>query len=136
MMKQSNLIATQTVPLRSSIPKLISIIDRTMFIRATIVAVILGSILTLANQSGWVNGDDPLHVSQLILVFLLPFGVVATAQIAGAYQAAIDSSGQRDSRVGESLFATVISHGIPTRAIVIALIFGGINAAVTISELL
>jgi hypothetical protein len=33
------------------------------------------------------------------------------------------------------LFATVISHGIPARAIVIALVFGGINAVVTISEL-
>ena len=129
-------ISLEPEPVQISKPKLISVIDSAMFVRAMIVAIVLGSILTLVNQSGWVNGNEPLHLSQLILVFLLPFGVVATAQIAGAYQAAIDSSGQHNPRVGESLFATVISHGIPARAIVIALAFGGINAVVAISELL
>jgi hypothetical protein len=135
-MKQSNLLMTQNASLQNFEPKLMRVIDRSIFVRATIVAIVLGTILTLANQSGWVNGDEPLNISQLILVFLLPFGVVATAQIAGAYQAAIDASVQRNSRFSESLFTTVISHGIPARAIVIALVFGGINAVVTISELL
>ena len=135
-MKQINIPIPQSAPPKNFESKLMAVIDRSMFVRATIVAIVLGSILTLANQTGWVKGDESLHVSQLLLVFLLPFGVVATAQIAGAYQAAIDSSRQRDSRFDEGLFATVISHGIPTRAIVIALAFGGINAVVTISELL
>lgn len=60
--------------------------------------------------------------------------VVISAQIAGAYQAAIDSVGFDDSKFGESIFATLTSHNIPARAISIALVFGGINALLSISQ--
>lgn len=117
-------------------PGLLTVVERAMFVRATIVAIVLGTILTLVNQSGWIAGNEPLQVSQLILVFLLPFGVVTAGQIAGAFQAHIDKDGRNGRKAGESIFATLTSHGIPRRSIVISLAFGGTNAVVAIAELL
>lgn len=109
---------------------------KAVFIRAAIVAVVLGSVLTLINQPGWVAGKEPLQVLQLVLVFLLPFGVVAVAQIVGARQAQRDSAGQVASSKSEGFASTISSHGIPARAAAISVLFGGFNAvAVVVSTL-
>ena len=106
---------------------------RATFLRAAIAAVIIGSILTLVNQSDWVVGSDSLQLLQLILVFLLPFAVVTVSQIAGLRRAYVDSVGQTAPATPESIMATVVSHGIPARAVAIGLVFGSLNAVTVIA---
>ena len=96
----------------------------------------LGTVLTLINQPGWVAGKEPLQVLQLVLVFLLPFGVVAVAQIAGARQAKRDSAGQGASSQLEGFAATIFSHGIPARAAAISVLFGSFNAIAVVANTL
>ena len=111
------------------------ILDRGIVLRATIIAAIIGSVLTLINQSGWVRGREPLQFLQLILVFLLPFAVVTIAQVAGVRQARIDDAhGSPASR--EGFVATAVSHGIPLRAVVIGLIIGSLNAFFVVMDAL
>ena len=111
-----------------------SLVNRTIFLRAAIVAIIIGSILTLVNQFGWVAGREALQLLQLILVFLLPFAVVTVAQVAGARQAYIDTVGRGAPARPEGLRATAVSHGIPARAVAIGLVFGSLNAIVVLAD--
>ena len=108
--------------------------NRGVFLRAMIVAVVIGSILTLANQSGWIAGNEPPQVLQLILVFLLPFAVVTVAQVAELRQAHIDSIEHVACGNPESVIETVVSHGILARAVAIGLFFGSVNAVLTLSN--
>ncbi len=108
----------------------------TVIIRAAIIAVIIGTVLTLVNQSGWVAGTEPLQVLQLILVFALPFGVVMAAQIVAVRQAQRDSSGQTVAASSEGFATTIGSHGIPARAVAISVVFGSLNAALVIANTL
>ena len=71
------------------------LVNRAVLLRSAIVAVVIGSILTLINQSAWVVGSDPLQLLQLILVFVTPFVVVAVSQVAGARRAHIDADSFR-----------------------------------------
>ncbi len=73
------------------------LVNRAIFLRATIIAVVIGSVLTLINQSGWVAGSEPLRFLPLILVFLTPFAVVTIAQVAGVRQAHVESLGRHIS---------------------------------------
>ena len=52
-----------------------ALIDRPIFLRLTIVAIELGSVLTFINQSGWIAGSEPLQ----LLPFILVFGLVSQA---------------------------------------------------------
>ncbi len=110
------------------------LVNRTIFLRATIVAVVIGSVLTLINQSGWIAGSEPLQLLPLILVFLTPFAVVTIAQVAGVRQAYIDSVGHGAPARPEGFIATAVSHGIPARAVAIALIFGSVNAVIAVAD--
>lgn len=117
-------------------PGWLRLVNRTVFVRATIVAVILGSVLTFINQRGWVFGRDPLDVLQLVLVFLLPFGVVTTAQIAGIRRAHNDSAEQGTPDRKDGFLSTAFSHGIPSRAVAIGLAFGSANAAFVLADVI
>ena len=108
------------------------LVNRATLLRSTVVAVVIGSILTLINQHGWVVGDEQLQLLPFILVFLTPFTVVTIAQVAGVRQAHIDSVAYRAPASPESFMTTVVSHGIPARAIAIGLFFGTLNAIVTL----
>lgn len=108
--------------------------DQTIFVRSAIIAAVVGAILTSINQSGWVAGRDPLQLLPLMLVFLLPFAVVTTAQILGIRQASIDSIGNWTLANSEGFTATIVAHGIPRRAVVIGLVFGSLNAIVTLAD--
>jgi hypothetical protein len=110
------------------------LIDRPVVLRSTIVAVVLGSILTLINQPGWVSGSEPLQLLPFVLVFLTPFAVVMVAQIAGVRQAHIDSAGQGVPASPEGIITTVASHGIPARAVVIGALFGSLNAILSVAD--
>lgn len=112
------------------------LVNRAILIRAMIVAVIIGGILTLINQSGWIFGSDPLQLLQLILVFGLPFGVVTLSQVAGLRRANIDSVDQRAPAIPESIIATAVSHGIPARAVAIGMAFGSLNAIIVLADAL
>ncbi|MDC0935109.1 hypothetical protein OAS39_02400 [Pirellulales bacterium] len=58
-------------------------VNQAVVLRSAIVAVVIGSILTLINQYGWIMGSEPLQLLQLILVFVLPFLVIAISQVVG-----------------------------------------------------
>lgn len=109
---------------------------RAIFLRSAIIAVIIGSILTLINQRGWVVGSDPLRLLPLILVFLTPFAVVTVAQVAGVRQAHIDSVRYGAPVSPEGFMATIGSHGIQERALAIGLFFGSLNAIVVLADTL
>ena len=109
------------------------LVNRAIFLRAAIIAVIIGSVLTLINQSGWVAGIEPLQLLPLILVFLTPFAVVTIAQVAGVRQAHIDSVRHGAPARPESFIATAVLHGIPARAVAIGLVFGSVNAVITVA---
>ncbi len=111
-------------------------VTRATLFRAAIVAMIIGSILTLVNQPGWVVGSDSLRLLPLILVFLLPFAVVTISQVAGARRAYADFIQHRAPASPESFMATLVSHDIPARAIAIGLIFGSLNAITVIAAAL
>lgn len=114
----------------------LSLATRAIFLRAAIVAVIIGSILTLINQPGWVIGSDPLRLLPLVLVFLTPFAVVTVAQVAGVRRAHIDSVGRGAPASPEGFMTTIGSHGIPTRAVAIGLVFGSLNAIIVFADAL
>jgi hypothetical protein len=112
----------------------LSLVDRAVIIRATIVAVVIGSLLTIVNQSGWLTGNEPPQVLQLILVFLLPFAVVLVSQVAGIRQANVESAESAIRERVENVLQTLIAHGIPARAIAIGLVFGSVNAVLTLAN--
>ena len=114
----------------------LSLVDRAIFVRAAIIAVMIGSVLTLINQTGWVLGRDSLDVLQVILVFGLPFGVVTVSQIVGLRRAYLDCVGQSASATPESIMATAVSHGIPARAVAISLAFGSLNASIVLADVI
>ena len=109
---------------------------RATFLRAAIVAVIIGSVLTLINQPGWVAGSEPLQFLPLFLVLLTPFAVVTIAQVTGARQATIDSVAHGAPASPEGFMATAVSHGIPKRALAIGLFFGSLNAIIVLTDAL
>lgn len=109
------------------------LVNRAVFLRSTIVAVVIGSVLTLINQSEWVVGSDPLQLLPLILAFLTPFLVVTISQVVAARRAFIDSVGHGAPASPEGFVATTISHGIPARAVAIGLTIGSINAVIILA---
>ena len=111
-------------------------VNRAIFLRAAIVAIVIGSILTLINQGGWIAGSDPLQILPLILVFLTPFAVVAVSQVAGERQAHIDSVGHGAPARPERFMATIVSHGIPARTAAIGLAFGSLNLIISLTDTL
>lgn len=61
---------------------------KAVFHRAAIVAVILGTGLTVVNQSDAVLGSADLQWLPLFLVYLTPFVVVSASQVMGLQAAA------------------------------------------------
>ncbi len=107
--------------------------NRAVFLRSAIVAVVVGSVLTLTNQSGWVVGSDPLQLLPFILVFVTPFVVVTISQVAAVRRAFIDAVRHGAPASPEGFIATTISHGIPARAVAIGLIIGSISAIIILA---
>jgi hypothetical protein len=105
-----------------------------IFIRAAIIAAIIGSILTAINQYDWIVGRGSLQLLPLILVFLLPLAVVIVGQIVGVRQARIDVTAHKATVSSEGFFATMVRHGIPARAVVIGLVFGSLNAIIVLTN--
>ena len=111
-------------------------LNRAVFLRSAIVAVVIGSALTLVNQSGWVVGSDPLQILPFILVFVTPFVVVTISQVVAVRRAFIDSTRHGAPTSPEGFIATTISRGIPASAVAIGLIIGSINAIIILAAAL
>lgn len=101
----------------------------TVFSRAAIIALIIGSLLTLINQGNAVLGDGEIAMTRLVLVFVTPFLVVLFSQALGAQQAALDASLPAMQTLSESPLRTMIAHGIPMRAAIIGGLMGTLNTA-------
>ena len=107
-------------------------LSKPILARAAIVAALLGSILTLLNQPDAIFGDAEIGWLSLILVYLTPFLVVSVSQVLGIRAAGAARPRVKQSR--ESFFATVFSHGIPMRAVVLSLAAGGISTAIVATD--
>ena len=118
-------------------PRLASLIDAGVIRRAGIVALILGSVLTLANQSAAIFGGASVQVLPIVLVYLTPFVVVTISQVLGIRRALSDAGRDRASVVPRDAFlATTISRGIPLRSFLLGLIVGTVNTSIVISAAL
>ncbi len=118
-------------------PKLASLIDAGVIGRAGIVALILGSVLTLANQPGAIFGGVSVQVLPLILVYLTPFVVVTVSQLLGIRLALLDAGrGQAPVFPRGAFLATALSRGIPLRSLLLGLIVGTVNTSIVISAAL
>ena len=118
-------------------PKLASLIDAGVIRRAGIVALVLGSVLTLANQSGAIFGAGSVQILPLILVYLTPFVVVTVSQVLGIRLALLDASrGQATVFPRDAFLVTALSRGIPLRSLLLGLIVGTVNTSIVISAAL
>ncbi len=118
--------------------KTVNFLPKSAFIRSAIVAIIVGSVLTLINQRGAVFGDEEIAVARLVLVFLTPFLVVLASQAVGAKQAWHDRQTQTAAQFasqarGETLAQTMVTHGIPMRAMVLGGLMGTLNTLIIIT---
>ena len=118
-------------------PKLASLIDAGVIGRAGVVALVLGSVLTLANQSSAILGEAAVQILPLVLVYLTPFVVVTVSQVLGIRRALLDAGRGRASVVPRDAFlATATSRGIPLRSLLLGLIVGTVNTSIVISATL
>ncbi|MCG8606927.1 hypothetical protein MJD09_18335 [bacterium] len=107
--------------------------NRVVFLRSAIVAIVIGSVLTLINQSGWVEGSEPLQLLPFILVFMTPFVVVTLSQVVAVRRAFMDAARHGAPVSPKGFIATIISHGIPARAVATGLTIGSINAIIILT---
>lgn len=118
-------------------PTFASLISKDILRRALFIAFVLGSVLTLANQSGAIFGSDTVQVLPLVLVYLTPFVVITVSQVLGLRRATLDAeSGLALARPHDAFLATAVSHGIPRRALLVALIIGTANTSIVASSAL
>ena len=102
-----------------------------VLIRSLILALFIGSVLTLANQFSALLGGEGLKILPLAQVFVTPFAVITLSQLSATQQAILDSP-QPLLNGRLSVFHSMFTHGIPLRAALIALAAVGINGLVTI----
>ena len=116
-----------------------SLVTSAVIRRAVIVAAILGSALTVANQPQAIMGRTGFDLLPLVLVYLTPFIVVTLSQVLGKRRALNDISRLDDisrnghGSTGERLLTTVLSHGIPGRALMTSLVIGTVNTLIVLA---
>lgn len=115
---------------RVAVPRLRVLAGVPVLTRAAVVALGLGTMLTLVNQGGALFGAGTLQLLPLVLVYVTPFVVVAFSQILGMRRASLDAArGRRHAPGDESFVATALGHGIPLRALLLGLLVGTFNGA-------
>jgi hypothetical protein len=118
---------------RLAAPSWNATLNAPILIRAAIVALFLGSVLTAINQPEALFGASSLELLPFALVYITPFVVVTISQVLGIRQA------QRDGTplaADEGFPATMLAHGIPTRAILTGLLVGTVNTSITVAAAL
>lgn len=112
-------------------PSVAALISKTILRRAFLIALFLGSALTLTNQSGAIFGRDAVQILPLVLVYLTPFVVITVSQVLGLRRATLDARSSRCFAHHDVAFlATAMSHGIPRRALFVALVIGTANTSI------
>ena len=102
-----------------------------VFIRAAIVAIIIGCTLVLINQFDAIFGQSQLQYLPMSLAFITPFVVVSLSQVFGARAAKkLLLQGSSILRLQQGFFQIVLSHGIPLRAIIMGIVAGSVNTAI------
>jgi len=105
--------------------------------RSAIVAVVIGTILTLTNQTAAVLGRQPFQFLPLVLNFVTPFIVVAISQLLGVKKALSDmKQSDKSGAQIEGFIAAAFGHGIPLRALTVSLMIGSTNSGIIISATL
>ncbi len=113
---------------------LASVINGDILRRAVLVALVVGSFLTLANQFAAIFGTEEFEYLPLALVFMTPFVVVTISQMLGIRRATMDARQSGGHRWGEEpVLATAFAHGIPLRAILVGVLVGSVNASIVIT---
>lgn len=116
--------------IRSTTPGLWSFLGAEILRRAAVIALGLGSILTLANQAEAIFGAGKLQLLPLVLVYVTPFVVVTASQLLGIQRAILEARrGGRNNSADEPFALTALTHGIPARALRLGLLVGGLNAS-------
>ncbi len=115
---------------RSATPGVRSLLNAEILRRAAVIAFGLGSILTLANQAEAIFGAGKLQLLPLVLGSVTPFVVVTVSQLLGIQRAILDARREgRNDPADEPFPLTALTHGIPSRALGLGLLVGGLNAS-------
>ncbi len=113
-----------------------SLLNGGIALRAALIALVFGSILTVLNQSGALFGQLEIQLLPLVLVYVTPFITVTISQVLGIREAILDVMQKRvQFPIEEHFLSTVASHGIPSRAIWTGLLIGSINMAIVLTTL-
>lgn len=99
--------------------------------RAAIMAIIIGSALSLSGQHTALFGPAEIKILPMILAFLTPFVIVIISQVLGIREARKVKS--PNIKKYQSFMRTLFSHGILNRSIALGLVAGGINTAIVAS---
>ena len=126
--------AARTGNTRADNLNLASVINGDILRRAVLVALVAGSILTLANQSAAIFGSEEFEYLPLALVYMTPLVVVTISQMLDIRRATMDARQNGDHRLGEEpVLATAIAHGIPLRSVLVGVLVGSVNASIVIT---
>lgn len=102
-----------------------------IFIRAGVVAMFIGSILLLVNQNEALFGQSRLQLLPMSLAYITPLVVVSLSQVFGTRAAQKLLAQDLDIlRLQQGFFQTVMSYGIPLRAVTMGIVAGGINTTI------
>lgn len=118
-------------------PPLSSFVNTAVVRRAGAVALILGSILTLVNQTDALIGENRLQVLPLATAYVMPFVDAAMSQVLGVRQARREICQRHEAKFSQDIFfRTALSHGIPARALLLALTIGAANTMIFVGTAL
>lgn len=119
---------------RSTPPELWSFLNAAILRRATVVALVLGSILMLSGQAEAIFGAEELRLLPLVVAFVTPFIVVTVSQLLGVQRAVSDvRRGARIAFAEEGILTTAFTHGIPSKAFRIGLLAGSVSTLIVVA---
>ena len=98
--------------------------------RSIILAVAIGTVLTLINQPAALLGAQQLQMLPTILVFSTPMIVVSLSQWLAIDRAMVEFDAVGTNHPDHGLLTTATAHGIPLRAICLGLLIGSTNTAI------
>ena len=126
--------AAHTGNTRADNLNLASVINGDILRRAVLVALVLGSILTLANQPAAIFGSEEFEYLPLALVYITPLVVVTISQMLGVRRAMMDARQNGGHRLSEEpVLATALAHGIPLRTVFVGVLVGSVNASIVMT---
>ncbi|MEH6346407.1 MAG: hypothetical protein V7785_15040, partial [Bermanella sp.] len=95
--------------------------------RSLILSMIIGSALTLLNQTSAIFGQGEFQLIPTVFMFITPFIVITLSQLVAAEQARIDCINGQNINPDISFLNILVNRNIGMRALIIALIMGLTN---------